>query len=177
MFENFTFLDVFLASPVLAGLWRGLYRGLNIEFFSLLLHLMALYLNHLFINAVSANLAFNFGWDVFNVQAFFFMQVNFLFIFLLHVACRYLFERVRFFGSEHGGNLKDMKHLLGSIVGMLRYGLIFSAFFSCYVHLNKGTADEFSPQTLEKSYLYTPMTSIAPFLYPVLEFKPFRVVP
>ena len=158
------YLDIFIAIPILWGMFRGFKRGLIIE----LCTLMALVLG-VYGAATFGDMAGQYLESEFNTNPRISLVLAFSIVFLVIVVAVFLF------GKALEGVIKMValglvNKLFGLLFGGLKFALIVSSLFFM---INGFPITEKLIPTINKkeSFLYKPVAAIAPNVYPVLHNK------
>lgn len=155
------YLDLIIAIPILWGMLRGFKRGLIIELCTLMALIMGAYGA-----AAFGNMAGDYLQTQFNTDPRMSLVLAFATVFILIVVAVFIFGKV-LEGLIKMVALGLVNRLFGLLFGALKFGLIVSSLFFI---LNGFPAFEkiIPAQWKQESYLYEPVSAIAPKLYPVL---------
>jgi len=156
------YLDIFIAIPIAWGMFRGFRRGFIIE----LCTLMALILG-VYGAATFGDMAGQYLESEFNTDPRLSLVLAFTIIFIIIVVAVFIFGRVLEKVIKMVA-LGLINKLVGMLFGGLKFALIVSSFFfiiNGFPLLEKLV----SPELKKDSYLYEPVSQIAPKLFPILK--------
>ncbi len=156
------YLDLFIAIPLLWGMFRGFRRGLIIELCTLMALILGVYGAATFGDMTGAYLESEFHTNprVSHVLAF-------SIIFILIVVVVFIFGKV-LEGLIKIVALGLINKLFGLLFGMLKFALILSGIF--FMLNGFPLTDELVSRKMKNdSYLYAPVAALAPKLFPILK--------
>ncbi len=155
------FVDFFLAIILLYGLVKGVWKGLFIEFASLISLLIGIYLAIKF-SGLTANLIrdnFDTSTDYIEIIAF---AITFIAVVIGIVLLAKVFTKIANFA-----NLGWINRLLGGIFGLIKMIFILSVFLHFFHKIN--TSNTFiSEEKLTESILYKPIVKTSEFVFPII---------
>ncbi len=156
------YLDIFIAIPIAWGMFRGFRRGLIIE----LCTLMALILG-VYGAAAFGDMAGQYLEAEFNTDPRLSLVLAFTIIFIIIVVAVFIFGRVLEKVIKMVA-LGLVNKLFGLLFGGLKFALIVSSLF--FIINGFPVLEKFiSPEWKKDSYLYEPVSQIAPKLFPILK--------
>lgn len=156
------YLDIFIAIPLLWGMFRGFRRGLIIE----LCTLMALVLG-VYGAAAFGDMGGSYLQSEFHTEPRVSHVLAFSIIFILIVVIVFIFGKV-LEGLIKMVALGIVNKLFGMMFGLLKFALILSG----VLFILNGfplTDNLISNKLKEESYLYAPVQALAPKLFPILK--------
>lgn len=157
-----THLDVALALPLFWGLYKGLTSGFIMEVARLVALIAGVYLAVRFAQELSEYLYKN--TDLTNE---FLPIISFAIIFIGVVVLVHLFAKA-IEGLAKAVALGWANKAAGAAFGMFRMAFVISIVIMMLTRFE--LLDKFNRgETVEKSFLYAPVTQLAPFILPVLE--------
>lgn len=156
------YLDIFIAIPLLWGMFRGFRRGLIIELCTLMALILGVYGAATFGDMAGAYLESQFHTNprVSHVLAF-------SIIFILIVVVVFIFGKV-LEGLIKMVALGLINKLFGMLFGLLKFALILSGVFFMLNGFPL-TEELISSKMKKESYLYAPVAGLAPKLFPILK--------
>lgn len=156
------YLDIFIAIPIAWGMFRGFRRGLIIE----LCTLMALILG-VYGAAAFGDMTGQYLEAEFNTDPRLSLVLAFTIIFIIIVVAVFIFGRVLEKVIKIVA-LGLVNKLFGLLFGGLKFALIVSSLF--FIINGFPVLEKFiSPEWKKDSYLYEPVSQIAPKLFPILK--------
>lgn len=155
-------LDVFIAVPILWGMFRGFRRGLIIELCTLMALVLGVYGAAAFGDVAGGYLQSEFNTDPRVSKVLAFAIVFVLIIVLVFIFGKVLERLIKLVA------LGLLNKLAGMLFGGAKFALIVSGVFFILngFPLTEGLIDR---NTKKESYLYTPVSEIAPQIFPVLK--------
>lgn len=152
-------IDIILATLLLFGFIRGLFKGLFVEIASLVALVLGVWGAIHFSHFVSGFLDPKVDWDqkTMNIVAF---AITFVVIVLTIGLAGKALTKLADFAA-----LGLLNKLAGAVFGALKIGLILSVLLGIFHKMNQ-TLPFMEDKDLEKSMLYEPVKSLAPMLFP-----------
>ncbi|WP_179333775.1 CvpA family protein [Winogradskyella costae] len=152
-------IDIILASLLLFGFVRGLFKGLFVEVASLLALVLGVYGAIHFSDFAAGFLEPKVDWNekTINIVAF---AITFVVIVLVISLAGKALTKLADFAA-----LGIINKLAGAVFGALKIGLILSVLLSVFHKMNN-TLPFMEKEDLEKSTLYEPIKSLAPMIFP-----------
>lgn len=152
-------LDIALGALILFGLVRGLMKGLFVEVASIVALIVGIYGAIYFSDFASEFLESRVEWDekYINITAF---AVTFIIIVIAIAMAGKALTKLADFAS-----LGILNKLLGGVFGALKVGLILSIVLIVFNKIN-GTIPLVEEHEIKDSILYSPVKSIAHFIFP-----------
>ncbi|MGI6479340.1 MAG: CvpA family protein [Salinivirgaceae bacterium] len=156
--------DIIIAIPLLWGMWQGYNKGLILTLASLAALLIGVWGSIKFSNIVANLLSNSFGL-VSEYNSIIAFSITFiLIVVVVHLLARALDKILS------AAALGILVKISGAALGALKWGLIVSILLSLYNVINVNYRYT-SKETIEKSVLYTPVASIAPFVFSYFDFE------
>lgn len=155
------FLDIILATILLYGLVKGLWKGFFVEFASLISLLLGIYLAIRFSGFTATFIRENFSAEseYLEITAF---AITFLMVVISIVLLAKVFTKIADFAS-----LGWINRLLGGVFGLIKTIFILSVFLHFFQKINaKNTF--FSEEKLNESLLYHPVVKTSEFVFPII---------
>ncbi|HOG20580.1 MAG TPA: CvpA family protein [Salinivirgaceae bacterium] len=156
-------IDIFIAIPLLWGMWQGYNKGLISILATLIALLIGVWGSIKFSNIIANFLSNSFGL-VSEYNSIIAFSITFIIIVVVvHLLAKALDKLLSAIA------LGVLVKISGAAFGALKWGLIVSILLSVYNVINvdyKYTSKE----TIEKSILYKPVASIAPFVFSYFNF-------
>jgi len=157
-------LDIVIAIPLLWGIWQGFNKGLILALASLAALLIGVWGSIKFSNIVANFLSNSFGL-VSEYNSIIAFSITFILIVIaVHLLARALDKLLSAVA------LGILVKISGAAFGALKWGLIVSILLSIYNVINVNYKYT-SKETIEKSILYKPVASIAPFIFSYFDFE------
>jgi membrane protein required for colicin V production len=157
-------LDILLAIPIIWGMYRGFKRGFIIEICTLMALALGIYGASLFGERAGGYLH-----EAFNTNEELSFVIAFTLVFLAILIVVFLFGKM-LEGAIKMVALSPINKILGLIFGGFKFALIVSGLF--FVIHGFWPQKSIIPDSWKKdSYLYKPLVSLVPSIYPKLEHK------
>lgn len=172
--------DLLFLVPLVYGGWRGYYRGAMLQAISILVMLLLVYVATLFGGSVGGWLHRAFSWNLLHWQMALFFFAFVVFAFVNHVTNRYL---VRY---SNPAEFRSTYRFVGAFLGVFRLVFMVSVLVVLFnqlsdkpkymkandlqPHLARDTSN-FIYMLRNRTLLYRPALSVAPFVFPFLDFS------
>jgi membrane protein required for colicin V production len=152
-------LDIALGALILFGLVRGLMKGLFVEVASIVALILGIYGAIHFSDFIAEFLESRVEWDeqYINITAF---AITFIIIVVAIAMAGKALTKLADFAA-----LGILNKLLGGIFGALKIGLILSVILIVFNKMNN-SLPLIEEHEIKESILYSPVKSIAPFIFP-----------
>lgn len=154
-------IDIALASLLLFGFIRGLFKGLFVEIASLVALVLGVYGAIHFSYFAADLLESKVDWNEKTINIFAFAITFVIIVLAISLAGKALTKLADF------AALGLLNKLLGGVFGALKIGLILSVLLIVFNKLNN-TLPFMEKEDLEESILYEPVKSLAPLIFPNL---------
>jgi membrane protein required for colicin V production len=156
------YLDIIIAIPLLWGAYNGLKKGLIIEVASLIALIAGIYGAIEFSFFISEFLSQYVDWSARVMQMVSFCLTFFAIVILVHLLARGI-QKIAKLAALGGIN-----RILGVVFGVIKYLIIVAILV--YFTNSVNNRYRFIPQeTLDKSFLFEPLASLVPGIYPNVE--------
>lgn len=155
------FLDVIIGALLLYGLIRGIWRGLFVEFASLISLLLGVFIAVNFSGFTAAFIREKFSSDSEYIEIIAF-AVTFILVVIAIILLAKVFTKVADFAS-----LGWINRLLGGVFGLLKMVFILSIALHFFQKINQNSV-LVSEESLVRSVLYNPVKQTSELVFPVL---------
>jgi len=167
--ENFSFsyIDVAIIIPLLWGAYKGLTKGFIIEAASLVALLIGIYGASIF-SVLTKEILEN----TFNFHSEYMRLISFGITFIVIVFAVHLIAKAidRLLNAVALG---FFNRIAGLIFGIAKFAFFISILFAMFNKFDKNS-EILTPEIKENSYLYEPISSLAPKIFPYLNFDTIK---
>ena len=160
---SFSYIDIIILVPLLWGAYKGIKKGLIIEAASLAALLIGVYGASIFSSLTKGILTntFNFHSEYMSIISF---GITFiLIVFVVHLIAKAIDRLVS------AVSLGFFNRIAGLIFGVAKFAFFISIIIAIFNKFDKDSKT-IKPELKEKSFLYEPISSLAPMIFPYLNF-------